>query len=253
MDDWCGGTHESSRIRYGDNEMIRGWKQRPGQRKQRGLSIVEVVMALGVLGVSLGAHFSGQLVIDRSSRGSAEKELALSELSSAMEDCLAQDIESKLVGYPSERFYPDPARADTDWAGAVKYGPRWLMPAYSEGLRARPVSPPASVPGEDRQEIYKSRLATLREQRLFFVYPGLDLTDIPVSPGPDPDFDAPVGLSIMLMAEWVDSRSQRKGSQWDDDGYPTAAFNPDGTDSDPYEMIGADVRKHQFVTYQMGR
>lgn len=210
-------------------------------------------MALGVLGVSLGAHFSGQLVINRSSTGSAEKELALSELSSAMEDFLAQTIESKLVGYPSVRFYPDPALADSNWAGAPDYGPRWLVPAYSEGLRARQAIPPAPEPGEDRQEIFKSRLATLREQRLFFAYPGLDLSVIPASPGPEPSFEAPSGLSMMLIVEWVDSRSHRQGSQWDDAGYPTQAFNTDGSAGDPFELLGADVRRQQVVTYQMAR
>ena len=233
--------------------IVGGWNSRTGRRARRGLSIVEVVMALGVLGVSLGAHFSGQMVINRSSTGSAEKNLALSELSSAMEDILAQDIESKLVGYPSTRFYPDSALADTNWAGAAEYGPRWLVPAYSEGLRARQVQPPPPEPGEDRQEIFKSRLATLREQRLFFTYPGLDLSSIPATAGPDPAFEAPDGLSMILMVEWVDARSTRVGSQWDERGYPTAAFHPDGSPSDPFELTGGDVHSHQIVTYQMGR
>jgi hypothetical protein len=114
------------------------------------------------------------------------------------------------------------------------------------------VLPPPPEPGEDRQEIFKSRLATLREQRLFFTYPGLDLASIPATSGPDPGFEPPDGLSMILMVEWVDIRSSRVGSQWDENGYPTAAFHPDGTASDPFELIGGDVHSHQIVTYQMG-
>lgn len=212
--------------------------------------MLEIVMAMGVLGVALAAHFSGQLMVNRSSSSSAESELAVAELASCMEDLLSQSVENKLTGYPSQRFWPDPDLADTDWSGAADYGPRWLVPAYSFGSRIRQAQAGAS---DGRQELFKTRTAALREQRVFVAYPGLGADERATVPGPDPAFVPPAGLEVLLMIEWVQARSERRASSWDTAGKPLEAWNLDGSPCDPLELEGTDLRSAVLSTYQLTR
>lgn len=207
-------------------------------------------MALGVVAVALAAHFSGQLLVHRTSAGTAGTDLAMAELSSCMEDVLAQGVEGKLLGFPSRRFWPDPNMADEDWAGAAEYGPRWLIPAYSFGLRARRVGRDLQEPPDERQEVFKTRMAALKEQRMYVLYPGLLPGERALVPGPDPSFVPPDGLEVLLMVEWIDESSTRRPSEWSEEGLPTEAFDLAGDPCDPLELRGGDVRRRVLGTFQ---
>lgn len=225
---------------------------RSTRRARAGFTMLEIVMAMGVLGVALAAHFSGQLMVNRSGASSAESELAVAELASCMEDLLSQSVENKLTGYPSQRFWPDPDLADTDWSGAADYGPRWLVPAYSFGSRVRQAQA-GSGASDGRQELFKTRTAALREQRVFVAYPGLGADERATVPGPDPAFVPPAGLEVLLMIEWVQSRSERRASSWNDQGRPLEAWSLDGSPCDPFELEGSDLRSAVLSTYQLAR
>ena len=221
-------------------------------RSTAGFTMIEIVMALGVLGVALAAHFSGQLMVSRSGTSAAESELAVAELASCMEDLLSQSVENKLTGYPSQRFWPDPELADADWSGAADYGPRWLLPAYSFGSRLRRALATGATTDE-RQELFKTRTVALREQRMFVAYPGLDAADRTLSAGPDPSYVPPAGVEVLLMVEWVQARSGRRQTTWDDAGKPLEAWDQAGEACDPLELTGSDVRSAILSTYQLAR
>ena len=88
---------------------------------------------------------------------------------------------------------------------------------------------------------------------MFVAYPGLDPDDRTALPGPDPNYVPPAGIEVLLMVEWVQARSGRRQTTWDDAGKPLEAWDQAGEACDPLELTGSDVRSAILSTYQLAR